>query len=196
MPQVLSPLHPPPPWYVVHCQPLKEWYTAAVLTDQLGLTVYLPTVLQPFRGTLQRAPLFPRYLFVQANLEAVAPSTINAAPGVVRLVAFEEVPQPVPAATMAALRRRVDQLNTQGGLPVHGFQPGDAVWLTGGPLQGLEAVFVGPLKPRERVRVLIEFLGQLREAEVQVALLEPVRAAPAPQRARRTRGKGRRIKHA
>ncbi len=192
-----------PEWYVVHSLPLKERPAAAALHERLGLTVYLPEVPQRFRGGMQPAPLFPRYLFIRANLGQVALSAINATPGVLRLVSFDERPQPVPPAVIQELQRRVELLHDAGGLPPHTFQPGEAVRLTGGPLCGLEAVFVGPLAPSERVRVLLEFMGRLNEVEVEAHLLEPagnsplaadLASVPAPKRERRTRGKGRGVR--
>jgi hypothetical protein len=56
----------------------------------------------------------------------------------------------------------------------------------------LEAVFLGPMTPSQRVRVLLDFLGTQREAEVALDSIE--RVAPPPQRGRRTRGKGRQIR--
>jgi transcriptional antiterminator RfaH len=182
-------------WYVVHCKPIKESYAAAMLQDWLGLYVYLPEVRRRFRGQIRQAPLFPRYLFVRANLQAIGVSSINATPGVLRLVTFGELPQPVPASVIETLRQRVDDFNARGGLAEHHFRTGAAVRLKDGPLRGLDAVFVGSVKPSERVRVLINFLGQLREAEVDVDTLEEVASDRAPKRERRTRGGGRRIKN-
>jgi hypothetical protein len=89
----------------------------------------------------------------------------------------------------------VGELNAGGYLAAHDFRPGDTLRLKRGPFQGLEAVFVGPAAPRERVRVLIEFLGGLRTMEVEAAQLE--RGATAASRPpRRTRGKGRAIRRA
>ncbi len=181
-------------WYVVHCKPFKEEQVAATLEHPMGLMVYLPEVRRRFRGQLQRAPIFPRYLFVRANLQEVRLSSLNAAPGVLRLVMFGEMPQPVPVAVIEALRERVDRINDRGGLLDHQFRPGEMVRLTDGPLQGLEAIFIGPMKPSERVRVLIDFLGQLREAEVDVDLVERSGSALPLRCERRTRGRGRRIK--
>lgn len=180
-------------WYAVHCKPLKEAQAATALIDHLALTVYLPEVRRLFRGRKQRTPFFPGYLFVQANLHYVTPSRINATPGVLRLVAFGELPQAVPAEVIDLIRQRVDDLNMHGGLIEHGFRPGDAVRFKSGPLRGLEATFIGPMKPSERVRVLIDFLGSLRETEVDATMVERA-AAPPPRRERRTRGKGRWIK--
>ena len=182
-------------WYAVHCRPLKEAQAARMIEERIGLAVYLPEIIRRFRRRVQRAPFFPGYLFVQADLQRVAMSSINALPGVLRLVSFSEMPTPVPASAIETIRLAVETLNNRGGLPEHGFLPGEHVRLKSGPLGGLDAVFVGPMKPSERVRVLIEFLGHLREAEVKVDILERNTAGLAPKRDRRTRGKGRFIRN-
>jgi transcriptional antiterminator RfaH len=181
------------PWYAVHCQRQKEWRAAAALETLLGLTVYLPEVRRRYRGQIQHAPLFPGYLFVRANFQIVAHSQINATPGVLRLVAFGDTPRPIPAAAIEQIRAQVRALDTLGGLAAHQFRPGDTVRLKAGPFRGLEAAFQGPMTPSERVRVLIEFLGSLRQAEIDIDDLEGVGSAPPP-RERRTRGQGRPIK--
>lgn len=174
-------------WYVVHTKPRREVLAVSLLEERLRATVYLPQVEQRYRGGLQRAPLFPGYLFLCTDLEHTEASAINAVPGVIRLVASGGVPQPVPDAVMDALRQRVAQFDSQGGLPQHPYHQGDPLRLTAGPLAGLEAVFVGPMRPAERVRVLLTFLGQLQEVEMPVEMLEP---APRP---RGSRGRGRPI---
>jgi transcriptional antiterminator RfaH len=180
-------------WYVAHCKRLKERQTAAALEERLNLIVYLPEVRRRLAGHLRRAPFFPGYLFVQADLREVALSHINAVPGVLRLVAFGELPQPVPAQVVEEVRLRVDDLNAHGGPAPHSFQPGDTLRLSGGAFQGLEAVFLGPPRPSERVQVLIEFLGSLRRLELPVDQIERPSGPPAPRPERRTRGKGRAI---
>ena len=172
-------------WYVVHTKPQNEVLASSLLAERLQVTVYLPEVRQQRRGKLQAAPLFPGYLFVQMDSGQTEASAVNAVPGVLRLVAFGGHPQSVPAPVMDALMQRVAAFDQAGGLPQHPFHAGDPVRLTDGPLAGLEAAFVGPMRPSERVRVLLTFLGQLQEVEVPVAMLE------AAQRPRRTRGKGR-----
>jgi transcriptional antiterminator RfaH len=179
-------------WYVAHCKHQKEQQAAVALEERLGLPVYLPVVGRYIRGQVRRAPFFPGYLFVQANLRVIALSRINSLPSVLRLVAFGDLPQPVPGAVVEEIRRRVAELNASNGTIGHGFQPGDTIVFKRGPFQGLEAIFLGPTAPRERVRVLIEFLGGLRPLEVRVEQLERGQAAPRPPR--RTRGKGRMIR--
>jgi transcription antitermination factor NusG len=111
------------------------------------------------------------------------------------MVAFDNRPIAIPEMVVDQIHTQVSELNARGGLAAHQFQPGDTVWIKAGPLRGLEAAFQGPMTPTERVRVLIEFLGGLREAEVNVDDLERVGAAPpSPGQERRTRGKGRPIR--
>src|SRR5690242_8515981 len=100
-------------WYAVHCKPRKEWQAAAALERLLGLTIYLPQICRHRRGQIDRIPFFPRYLFVWTDLQAIGLSTINATPGVFRLVTFGETPQPVSIAVVEAIRDLVDDLNAQ-----------------------------------------------------------------------------------
>jgi transcriptional antiterminator RfaH len=181
-------------WYAVHCKPFKESLAAIRLSEQLGLTVYLPQIRTHFRGQIRLVPFFRRYLFIQANLQQISITQINSTPGVSRLVTFDHLPHPISATVIDAIRRRMDQLNSQGGLPSHTFCPGDDVRVITGPLQGLAAVFVGPMKPSERVNILVDFLGYHRPAEVPVSSLERSTAKPAGRSERRTRGRGRHIK--
>ena len=64
---------------------------------------------------------------------------------------------------------------------------GQTVRILAGPLQGMDAVFVGPLTPAARVQVLLQFLGRQQQVEVDADAVEP--AAPI-KRPRRTRDAG------
>ena len=180
-------------WYVAYCQPLKERQVAAALENSY-VESFLPLIQRQTNGRKKYMPLFPRYLFLHVDLNSVGMYTIRRTPGLVKLVAFGETPQPVPAASIAALRQQVDTINAQGGLLEHSFQPGNAVRLTKGPLQGLQAVFIGPMHPSECVQVLLNFLGRLNKVEVDVHQLEHAEPAVPAQRERRTRGRGRPIR--
>jgi len=182
------------PWYAVHCQRFNELNAAKALEALLGIVVYLPQVRQRFRGRFQLTPFFPGYLFVRANFHVVARSKINTIPRVVRLVTCNGVPQAIPDAVIDQIYTQVGTLNNQGGLAGHHFQPGDPVRLKHGPFRGLEAAFLGPMTPSKRVKVLIDFLGNLRCTDVPVDDLETASATPPLRQKRRTRGKGRPIR--
>ena len=181
-------------WYVAHCAPFKEVAVAAALQDQLGLETYLPMIERPYRGQVQPTPFFPRYVFVRTELHSRTIYDIHAIAGVLRLLAFDGLPQAVPTAVVNGIREHVDRINAQGGLSESQFCPGESVCITAGPLEGLEAVFLKPMQQSERVKVMIEFLGHLREAEVPVSTLEKARHQSITKRPRRTRGRGRPIK--
>jgi len=110
-------------------------------------------------------------------------------------VSFDWIPQPLNPQIVFALQESVEQVNEQGGLPQHSFHPVDTVRVQSGPLAGLEAVFLGPLKPAARVEILLRFLGSQRKVQMEPANLERV-ANPIEVivRKRRSRGVGRPIR--
>lgn len=179
-------------WYVVYTRPLREEQTAVALGALPAVRVFYPTLQRLTGGRIEREPLFLRYLFIGANLAELGLRQINSTQGVCRLVTFDDTPMPLPDGVVEALHQRVEQLNRRGGLLEHGYQPGERVALKSGPLRGLDAIFQGPQTPSRRVRVLVEFLGQLREVEVEAHLLERA-AGEQPRGVRGTRGGGRRI---
>ena len=188
----------PEPWYVVQCKPNKEGHAVRALRVLLGLTVFLPEKKIRSRGEVRYVPLFPGYFFVQVDLQKVPRGSINSSPGVLRLVEFGDVPQAVPPCVMETIFDKVNQYNNIGHLPPHGMQPGDLVRVKNGPLQELQMIFVGPHTASQRVRVLFEFLGRLKEVQIEGDRLEKIttpQTPPASDRKRYTRGKGRRVNH-
>ncbi len=156
------------PWYAVFCKPRQETVAEANLANQ-GYAVYLPRLTSARRRSGRWVdtvePLFPRYLFVAAELEIQSLAPVRSTKGVSGLVRFGGEPAVVPEHLIAALRQREDAAT---GLHVYArplFAPGDRVKLMQGPLAGLEGVFsaeTGDL----RVVVLMEMLGMLNRLEV------------------------------
>lgn len=190
------------PWYLVRCQSRKELYAAKSLDELLGVFVYCPQVRFSQRGTVTTMPFFPGYLFICADLEKIAPSQINACPGVVHLVTFGgEVPA-VPAPLVEAIFERVQSMD--GLKRRQTFHPGDVVRLKQQTtLQDLEMIFVGSITSGQRVSVLLNLLGRLKTVYVDINTLEKVtthanKSAEIPaylqKRERYTRGKGRKVK--
>ena len=74
------------------------------------------------------------------------------------LVSFGAEPATVPDGLIAAIRRRVDEINRSGGEQLIGLEPGEAVVIQDGPFAGQEAIFDARLSGHERVRVLLKLL--------------------------------------
>jgi transcriptional antiterminator RfaH len=179
--------------YVIHCKSGKEKTTSEALKATLGLSFYLPEKKIWRKGNACFIPLFPGYFFVQADLQKTSLSRINTSPGVLRLLECEGIPQAVPSHLVETLRAEMTRLNEYHSAPNQGFRPGDTMYMTEGPLRGLESVFIGPVAPSKRVQVLLKFLGRLTKAEVEVSALEKRTENIKPERVRYTRGKGRKV---
>lgn len=181
-------------WFVVQSRPRQEVLAAAAIEVRTALDVFVPEIIETRRSRKVRRPLFPGYLFVATDPEALPLHTINKTPGVLRVVGFDGLPRAVDADVVAILRARCTQIIAEGGLPQHSYKPGDAVRVTDGPLAGLEGVFQGPMTPAERVHVLLTFLRQSQTVEIPLDQLERVANPIEPRPPRRTRGKGRRVR--
>ncbi len=69
-------------------------------------------------------------------------------------------PPAVPDNVIAAIRRRVDEINAAGGELFDGLKPGDVVHIQDGPFSGYDAIFDVRLSGEERVRVLLKLLNK------------------------------------
>lgn len=163
-------------WYVIQSKPRKESQVSAYLRSQ-GLEVFYPTVrvqpVNPRASTIR--PLFPRYLFVQADLDQVGLSALQWVPGAIGLVEFDGYAAPVQDAVIQTIRRRVQDIRAAGGPTFDGLKPGDPVRIAAGPLAGYEAIFDLRLSGSERVQVLLQMLGQQRRVTVNANTIERIR---------------------
>jgi len=182
-------------WYVIHCKSGKEKSAADILRSNLGLSVYLPEKKIWKKGNVRYIPLFSGYFFIQADLIRTVLSQINASPGVLRLLAYDGIPQIVPSGFVETLCAEIARLNEYSSAPNEGFRPNDALYVIDGPLRGLEAVFIGPTTPGKRVQVLLNFLGRLTKAELEGSALEKRTENVKLKQERYTRGKGRKIRN-
>ena len=164
-------------WYALRSKPRKEeaaWRQAL----SMGFEVYYPQLrvhpVNPRSRKLQA--YFPGYLFVNAEIEQVGVSVFQWMPQTLGLVSFGGEPAIVPESLILAIDDRVEAINAAGGEVFHGLKPGDVVWIRDGPFQGYEAIFDAHVPGSERVRVLLEFLGNRRQVVVELDAAQIVRA--------------------
>jgi transcriptional antiterminator RfaH len=148
-------------WYALQTKAQKE----DVVTQQLearGFPVFYPRLhVQPVnpRSRTYR-PFFPCYVFVRADLAQVGLSLFQHLPHAVGLVCFGSEPAEVTEDLLHAIDARLDEINAAGGETFFRLQQGDTVVIEHGPFAGYEAIFDARLRDTDRVRVLLELLGQ------------------------------------
>jgi len=157
-------------WYCVRSKTKQEHVAAGSLRQVPGIEVFAPRLR--FRKTTQRGQvwfveaLFPGYLFARFDW-ATQLKLVQYARGVTGVVHFGVQPAQVPEAAMEELRRTMDDREVRILAPA--LAVGDEVQMVGGPMAGLQVVVQQLLPARERVKVLLDFLGRRVEAEVAVS---------------------------
>jgi transcription antitermination factor NusG len=154
-------------WYAIRSKPRQEDAVWKQIISQ-GFDVFYPRLrVHPVNPRSRKIkPYFPGYLFVLADIEEAGQSVFQWMPHTVGLVSFGGEPAVVPDHLIQAIQRRVDEINAAGGELLESLKPGDVVWINEGPFHGYEAIFDERLPGSERVRVLIEFLGNRRKVPV------------------------------
>lgn len=175
-----------PNWFCLSSQPKHEHIAAAHLKKIGGVEVFLPRVRfqQARRQGLAWATeaLFPGYLFARFDWHH-ALRQVQAARGIRTVVHFGSRWPVIDDATVEDLKRAVgaDELHVIAAP----LQPGDAVEIAVGAMHGLRAVVSRVMPGRERVAVLLEFLGRqtmievpagfvLKEGDVREGILPPL----------------------
>jgi len=183
-----------PAWFCLRSQTRHEHVAAAHLQRDAAVEVFLPRVR--FRRATRTGPqwvieaLFPGYLFARFELFNTL-RRIRHTRGVRGVVHFGQGWPTVPDDVIAELRQVVgdEEVHVLGDT----FQPGDEVQIATGAFQGLQAVVTRYLPARQRVAVLLEFLGRQTSVEIpETAVVKPgdgrrliVGAAPASGQRRR-----------
>lgn len=119
-------------------------------------------------------PLFPNYLFARFHLERHL-GQVRYAAGVSSLVHFGSQIPVLPDQLVEELKTH---FHSQAIIEINpGFAPGDEVRIIAGAFGGLEALITRVMPGRQRVGVLLDFLGRQVMVEVATAALLPARPA-------------------
>jgi transcriptional antiterminator RfaH len=185
--QTINPLA----WYCVRTQPRHEHIAAATLTRNLGLEVFHPRLRlerATRRGVVRVVePLFPCYLFVRCSL-CERLDDIRYVNGVSSLVHFGNK---IPAIAEFVIDELRQCFEAEEPMSVDDrLFPGAEVTVAEGAFLGFSGIVVRLLPARQRVQILLEFLGRTTIAEVErkslttenysMAALVPTLAMRAP----------------
>ncbi len=160
-------------WFCVRAQPKHEHIAAAHLRNEPEVEVYLPRIR--FRRSTRRGPvwfteaLFPGYLFARFDL-AGGLRRFHYAPGVRGIVHFGEKWPTIPDATIEELRATAGDEEVR--VVVEQFRPGETVLIAEGAFRGLSAVVNRVMPAKDRVAVLLEFLGRQTMVELAASVLK------------------------
>ena len=146
-------------WYAVSTKPHQE-KQAELHIKQYGIECFLPQlketkIIRRMHKTVI-VPLFPGYLFARFDLDKHC-RAVSYATGVRKIVEFGSGPVKLDATMIDAIKERLHDgcVMLMSVRPVHG----QVVNITGGPLAGLEAVFMREMTDRNRVLLLLNAVG-------------------------------------
>lgn len=130
-------------WYLLYCK-RGQMLRAKEHLERQAVHCLSPMIalekLVRGRRTQVNEPLFPNYLFIEFDPEAIHTTTISATRGVSHFVRFGSLPATVPQDVIVALQTQTIETLSDPDLP----QPGDRVLITAGAFEGLKAIFTEP----------------------------------------------------
>lgn len=158
---------PSPAWFCLRSQPKHEHIAARQLRQVSGVEVFLPRIR--FRRKTRQGvvwvteALFPNYLLARFDWHTQL-RLVHHARGISCVVHFGSQWPTVPVAAIEELRRSLgpDELHVVSDE----LAAGDPVRIATGPFAGLAAVVTHALPGRQRVAVLLEFLGRQTKVEL------------------------------
>jgi transcriptional antiterminator RfaH len=157
-------------WFCLRAQPKREHIAAACLRQLPEVEVFCPRVRfrkPTSRGTVWFVEaMFPGYLFARFDYAAFH-RRVSQRPGVSGFVHFGDRLALLPDALVSEIKV---QTGEEELVEVNQtLEPGQNVQITQGPLQGLEALVTRLNNARDRVEILIEWMGRSLYAEASVA---------------------------
>ncbi len=157
-------------WYVVHTQPQKEDFAYENLRAQ-GFDVYLPKFekkrTHARKTEIIRAPLFPRYVFVNFDSSNTQWRAINGTRGVISLITCGANPAKVHDEIIPSIKARQNESGLINAEQLGLFTVGKTVHITNGPFQGHTAT-LNTLTGDQRGELLINFMQ--RDMRVRISL--------------------------
>ena len=156
-------------WFCVRSQPKHEHVAAANLRRGLGVEVLNPRIR--FKRATTRGPIwvtesvFPNYLFARFDWRLLL-RDVQHTFGVAGVVHFGSFWPRIPDEVMADLRNLVGDEEIR--IIDQGLKMGDEVQIAGGAFHGFQGIITRLMPGRERVAVLLDFLGRQTLVEVAV----------------------------
>ncbi len=163
-------------WYVVHTHFKNEALALTNLRRQ-GFDVYLPQYLKSRRharrSELVSAPLFPRYLFVYLDIEAVRWRAIKYTIGVQHIICNGERPAPVPDGVVEDIKAHENDAGKVVLGRICPFKKNQLVKINTGALSDHSGLF-DCASDDQRVFILLELMGRMVRVRVPMETISAV----------------------
>ena len=149
------------PWYAVHTKSRHEYKAHAGLM-QKNLTSFLPEMEVWSRRKDRRkkitVPLFPGYLFVEADLDNEIKLSILKTFGVVRILGKKDntQPLPIPDEKISAIQRIIEKKVEMFSIQYP--REGEAARIIDGPFKGIEGTVVKSDPEKELFVISIDLM--------------------------------------
>lgn len=174
-----------PRWFCVRTQTKREHIAAKHLRELEGVEVFCPRI--KYRKATRRGtiwwlePLFPGYLLAKFDITEQE-RAVTFCQGVRGLVRFGSGIPDVPDAFVQNLIRQVQQQSgddTEMITLAPSISVGDEVEIATGPFQGMKGIVRSVAPATERVKILLEFLGQVQPIDLDLfSILTPSKPLP------------------
>ena len=154
-------------WVLIYTKAKQEIKANKNLQNQ-GFKTFLPLIAQTNKNSkfLPPVPLFPRYFFVQINLELDNWTLIKSSYGVSNIVMFSEKLTPIPFDIIKLIQDKLDKSDIyKEKVSIVDYKKGDSISIKEGRLAGIDAIFLSK-KSKDRVRILLKLLNTSVIAEV------------------------------
>jgi transcriptional antiterminator RfaH len=168
-------------WFCLRAKPKREHIAAACLRQMPEVEVFCPRVR--FQKSTIRGPvwfvesMFPGYLFARFDY-TMFNRRIRQRPGVTGFVQFGDRLALLPDLLVSKIK---DRTGEEEIVEVNQtLAPGQTVEVIQGPFQGLEALVTRVITAKQRVEILIEWMGRTLRAEAGMADLLPLMASGVP----------------
>ena len=170
-------------WYAVRVRSNFERITSTHLQER-GFEEFAPCYKVERRWSDRKKQidqfLFPGYVFCRFNPQNRL--LVLTAPGVVDVVGWGKVPEPIPDEEIERVRKMVESGVLVSPWPY--LELGQNVLIEQGPLAGTEGILI-EVKGRCRLVVSINLLKRSISAEVERSCVRPVKAVASRPPARR-----------
>jgi len=159
-------------WHVIRTRPKAEHIAAAHLLKYANLEqVFCPRI--KYEKPTQRGKvwfieaLFPGYIFARFDIKAEL-RNINATPAVSGVLRFADKYPTINDTIIQVLQEEFSKEEKEVRIVEPEIKEGDEVVIIEGTMAGMKTIVSRLIPSQERIHILLECLGETREAEVSL----------------------------